>query len=171
MLGRHRAVGSANTLSLLLALFLVVACGDPNTTMDPTGTPPVRRSVPSRRSTPTRQQIYSDTTMDPTGTPPTATSGDPSRQERSTPTRQQIYEALDSLQIGFLPLNRHTDEFYSTMLPNGEISVDIFGLSETLEAVELWFSVDVPAEKSYSAIEALVRMFVRPPRGRRSVGS
>ena len=140
MLGRRRAVDSANALSLLLALFFVVACGGSNTATDPTGVP--------------------SATMIPTDTPPESVSSDPSRQELSTPTRQQVYGAIDSLQMGFLPLSQHTDEFYSTMLPNGEISVDMFGQAAALEAVELWFSVDAPAENSYRVIEALVGTFV-----------
>ena len=58
---------------------------------------------------------------------------------RPTPpgvSRQQVGRAIQSLDIGFLPLNRHTDDFYSMMLPNGDVIIDIFGTANHVEAVE-----------------------------------
>ena len=100
----------------------------------------------------------------PTATqPPTATSTTTARSTipwtplpvSPTPmslgvSRQEVYQALLNLNIGFLPLNKHTNEWYSTMLPNGDISFDIFGSSSRVEAVEMWFGLDAPVGQTAS---------------------
>ena len=105
----------------------------------------------------------------PTATqPPTATSTTTARSTipwtplpvSPTPmslgvSRQEVYQALLNLNIGFLPLNKHTNEWYSTMLPNGDFSFDIFGSSSRVEAVEMWFRLDAPIGQTARSMRAL----------------
>ena len=70
-------------------------------------------------------------------------------------SRQEVYQALLNLNIGFLPLNKHTNEWYSTMLPNGDFSFDIFGSSSRVEAVEMWFRLDAPVGQTARSMRAL----------------
>ena len=67
---------------------------------------------------------------------------------------------LDSLNIGLLPLNRHADDWVSTMLPNVDISIDIFGPSSRVETVELWFRRSVPTGTAQLLVEALASTII-----------
>lgn len=73
-------------------------------------------------------------------------------------SRQGIYKGLDELNVGFLPLNTHSDEWVSTMLPNGDVSVDIYGPTDQVEAVELWFRIEMePLHPATGAIETILK--------------
>ena len=124
---------------LLLALAFIGGCTWLNNEGDePTSTPtPTPRAV---KPTPTPFVRYLEPgtiTFDAYLTPrPTLT---PTPTARPTPpgvSRQQVGRAIQSLDTGFLPLNRHTDDFYSMMLPNGDVVIDIFGTANHVEAVE-----------------------------------
>ena len=54
-------------------------------------------------------------------------------------SRQQAYDRFKALNIGLLPLDRHTNEMYSTRLPDAGIVIDIFGTSTSVEAIESTF--------------------------------
>lgn len=54
-------------------------------------------------------------------------------------SRQQLYEALQYLDIGLMPLVRHTDEMFNTRRSSGDIAIDIFGPANHVEAVEADF--------------------------------
>ena len=116
---------------VLITLGLVVACGEAEPT--PTATPTVIAAP----------------------TPTVATV-----QFAPTATRQEVYRALDSLNIGLLPLNRHTDDWVSTMLPNADITIDIFGPADRVEAVELWFRRSLPARTVQLLVESLVATII-----------
>ena len=123
---------SRRCLPVLIALItgVVIACELPESTPTPAPTP--RYSTAGRqafeRATPTPwSQEYTPT---PIAIP---RSLDVSRQE--------VYSAFDDLDIGLLPLNTHGDEWVSTMLPNGDISIDIFGIPRRTQAIELWFRI------------------------------
>ena len=75
-------------------------------------------------------------------------------------SRQEVYRALDSLSIGLLPLNRHTDDYVSTMLPNADITIDIFGPADRVEAVELSFRRSVPMGTAQLLVEALASTII-----------
>ena len=70
-------------------------------------------------------------------------------------SRQEVYQELHNLNIGLLPLNKHTNEWHSTMLPNSDISFDIFGSSSRVEAVEMWYRLDAPVGQTARAMRAL----------------
>ena len=76
-------------------------------------------------------------------------------------SRQEVYRALDSLNIGLLPLDRQgMDDWWSTRLPNGGItSIDIFGHADRVEAVEMWFTPRVHPT-ALLVVEALVATIV-----------
>ena len=72
-------------------------------------------------------------------------------------SRQEVYRALDSLNIGLLPLDRQgMDDWWSTRLPNVDITIDIFGPEKRVEAVEMWYRQHVPESTVESIVEALV---------------
>ena len=52
-----------------------------------------------------------------------------------------MYKRFKNLNIGLLPLNRHTDEWYSTSLPDVGIMIDIFGPSSGVQAIEAIFKI------------------------------
>ena len=97
---------------ITLGLVAVVGCGE---------------SVPTPTPTPTPTLIAHPT-------PTVATV-----QVAPTASRQEVYEALDSLNLGLLPLDRQgMDDWWSTRLPNGGItSIDIFGHADRVEAEEM----------------------------------
>ncbi len=77
------------------------------------------------------------------------------------PSHQAIYNEPNALNIGLLPLNRHTDNFYSTRQPNGAISIDTFGPAHQLDAVELTYRVkDAIAEDVVRSLIALMESMV-----------
>ena len=82
-------------------------------------------------------------------------------QDVPTASRQEVYEALDSLNLGLLPLDRQgMDDWWSTRLPNGGItSIDIFGHADRVEAVEMWFTPRVHPT-ALLVVEALVTTIV-----------
>ena len=82
-------------------------------------------------------------------------------QDVPTASRQEVYEALDSLNLGLLPLDRQgTDDWWSTRLPNGGItSIDIFGHADRVETVEMWFTPRVHPT-ALLVVEALVATIV-----------
>ena len=97
--------------------------------------------------------------------PPTPTSTPtmiavPTSTVAPAASRQEVYQALDSLSIGLLPLNRHTDDYVSTMLPNADITIDIFGPADRVEAVELWFRRSVPTGTAQLLVEALASTII-----------
>ena len=110
----------------------------------------------------------------PTATqPPTATSTTTARSTipwtplpiSPTPmslgvSRQEVYQALLNLNIGFLPLNKHTNEWHSTMLPNGDITIEIFGPANRVEAVELWFRGSAPTHAVLRSTETLIETVI-----------
>ena len=55
--------------------------------------------------------------------------------------RQEVYKRFKNLNIGLLPLNRHTDEWYSTSLPDVGIMIDIFGPSSGVQTIEAIFKI------------------------------
>ena len=93
--------------------------------------------------------LYSCTSGSSLATPTSAPVVETTPRATPTPTpapadqfginRQQVYEAFTNLNIGLLPLNRHTDEWVSTMLPNGNIMIDIIGPSDGIQAIETTF--------------------------------
>ena len=126
------------TIAIGITVLLIGGCG---ISASPTATqPPTATSTTTARST-----IPASATPIPAS--PTPMSLGVSRQE--------IYQALLNLNIGFLPLNKHTNEWYSTMLPNGDISFDIFGSSSRVDAVEMWFRLDAPVGQTARSMRAL----------------
>ena len=100
----------------------------------------------------------------PTATPtliahPTPTVA--TAQVAPTASRQEVYEALDSLNLGLLPLDRRgMDDWWSTRLPNGGItSIDIFGHADRVETVEMWFTPRVHPT-ALLVVEALVETII-----------
>ena len=82
----------------------------------------------------------------------------PAKTSVSRVSHEGLYKALDELDAGFLPLNTHTDEWVSTMLPNGDVTIDIFGPADQVEAVELWFRIDMePLRPASGAMEVLFK--------------
>ena len=82
-------------------------------------------------------------------------------QVAPTASRQEVYEALDSLNLGLLPLDRQgMDDWWSTRLPNGGItSIDIFGHADRVETVEMWFTPRVHPT-ALLVVEALVATII-----------
>ena len=83
-------------------------------------------------------------------------------QVAPTASRQEVYEALDSLNLGLLPLDRQgMDDWWSTRLPNADITIDIFGPPDRVEAVEVWFRHGAPASRNIPLlVEALVATII-----------
>ena len=75
-------------------------------------------------------------------------------------SRAEVYRSLRDLNIGLLPLNRHTNELFSTMLPNGDIMVDIFGPSDGVNAIETMFRL-VPAVADPIDIDRVVTVMLQ----------
>ena len=96
----------------------------------------------------------------PTPTPTPTMIAVPTSTVAPAASRQEVYQALDSLGIGLLPLNRHTDDYVSTMLPNADITIDIFGPADRVEAVELWFRRSVPMGTAQALVEALASTII-----------
>ena len=118
---------------VLITLGLVAACGGES--------PPTPTATPILIAHPT---------------PTVATA-----QDVPTASRQEVYEALDSLNLGLLPLDRHgMDDWWSTRLPNVDITIDIFGPEKRVEAVEMWYRQHVPESTVESIVEALVATIV-----------
>ena len=100
----------------------------------------------------------------PSGTPTLIASPTPTVATAPvTPTasRQEVYAALDNLSIGLLPLDRQgRDDWWSTRLPNADITIDIFGPEDRVEAVELWYRRSVPTSTAASVVEALAATII-----------
>ena len=65
-------------------------------------------------------------------------------------TCAQVYQSLVASSVSWVPqgrLNRHTEDWHSTMTPNGAIMVDLFGPCTGLEAVEIWFRQTAPLDQ------------------------
>ncbi len=87
---------------------------------------------------------------------PTASNPAPPRPHLGV-SREEIYLALDLVDVGFMPLNRHTDDWVNTRLPNGDIWVDIFGPQSTVQAVEIWVRYSASLDDALSALGAVIR--------------
>ena len=102
----------------------------------------------------------------PTPTPtasPQASYLDSAATARVAPTasREEVYQALESLNLGLLPLDRQgRDDWWSTRLPNADITIDIFGPEDRVEAVELWYRRSVPTSTAASVVEALAATII-----------
>ncbi len=102
----------------------------------------------------------------PTPTPtasPQASYLDSAATARVAPTasRDEVYRALESLNLGLLPLDRQgRDDWWSTRLPNADITIDIFGPEDRVEAVELWYRRSVPTSTAASVVEALAATII-----------
>ncbi len=55
---------------------------------------------------------------------------------------QQVYRLFKGSGIDLLPLSEHTSEWYSTMTPNADIMIDIFGPSDAVNAIETTFRLN-----------------------------
>ena len=51
----------------------------------------------------------------------------------------KVHNAFKALDVGFLGLNRHTDEWYSITRSNGDITVDMYGPPHNIQAIETDF--------------------------------
>ena len=83
----------------------------------------------------------------PTSTPTPST---PTHVPSLGVTCAQVYQSLVASSVSWVPhgrLNRHTEDWHSTMTPNGAIMVDLFGPCTGLEAVEIWFRQTAPLDQ------------------------
>ena len=120
-------------IAALITLGLAAACGGEST---PTPTP-----------TASPQASFSDSTATAPVTP--------------TASREEVYRALESLNLGLLPLDRQgRDDWWSTRLPNADITIDIFGPEDRVGAVELWYRRSVPTSTAASVVEALAATII-----------
>ena len=82
----------------------------------------------------------------PTPTPTLTTTATPGGRVLPTPrpnhfgiSRDQVYRKFQDLNIGLIPLDRHTNDWYSTRLRDGSIDIDILGPSSGVQAIESAF--------------------------------
>ena len=112
-------------------------------------------SSPAPTSTPTPSTPIATPTLAPAATPTLAPTSTPTL---STPTHvpslgvtcAQVYQSLVASSVSWVPqgrLNRHTEDWHSTMTPNGAIMVDLFGPCTGLEAVEILFWQTAPPDQ------------------------
>ena len=106
-----------------------------------------------------------ESALTPTPTPTVIVAPTPTVatvQVAPTATRQEVYEALDSINLGLLPLDRQgMDDWWSTRLPNADITIDIFGPPDRVEAVEVWFRHGAPASRNIPLlVESLVATII-----------
>ena len=73
-------------------------------------------------------------------------------------SRQQAYDRFEALNIGLLPLDRHTDEWYSTAIRGAGILIDIFGTRTRVEAIESTFRVPEGAAKMDTVVGAMLEI-------------
>ena len=73
-------------------------------------------------------------------------------------SRQQAYDRFEALNIGLLPLDRHTDEWYSTAIRGAGIVIDIFGTRTRVEAIESIFRVPEGAAKMDTVVGAMLEI-------------
>ena len=96
-------------------------------------------SVPAPSMPPPTPAVHPTPTVTAPLSSPTKT---PSRNDFGV-ARQQVHMELQNLNLGFMPLNKHQDDWYSTMLPNVNIVVDIFGPGHGVKAIETTFRLNL----------------------------
>ncbi len=89
--------------------------------------------------------------------PPTTTLRPPVLRMASW---QDVYTSLDDLNIGLLPLNRHTELSASMMSPNGDIQITIYGFERQVEAIDLQFRLSAPTEDVFRAVKTLIQTLI-----------
>ncbi len=73
-------------------------------------------------------------------------------------SRQDAFSSFKQLSIGLMPLNKHTNDWYSTKTRTGDITVDIFGPSEGVNAIEATFRLQA---STLAIIDPLVRKMLQ----------
>ena len=118
----------------ILAIFAILALAGCSTT-SPTAT-----LTPSPTASPTATPTAKPTAT-PTATPESLTPGptvEPAATLVPAPiitgiSRRQAYDRLKALNIGLFPLDRHTNEMYSTATRGAGLVIDIFGTSTRVD--------------------------------------
>ena len=133
------------TILAILAIFALAGCSttSPTATMTPSPTTfPTATPTAKPTATPiaTPENLAPGPTVEPTATlvPAPIITGI---------SRQQAYDRLKALNIGLFPLDRHTNEMYSTATRGAGLVIDIFGTSTRVEAIESTFILPEVAAK------------------------
>ena len=170
----------------ILAIFAMTALAGCSTSTPTATLTPSPTAKPTATPTATPESLAPRPTARPTATPtatpeslaprptarPTATLVPPRPTARPTATlvprtpapiitgisRQQAYDRFEALNIGLLPLERHTDEWYSTAIRGAAILIDIFGTRTRVEAIESIFRLPEGAAKMDTVVGAMLEI-------------
>ena len=131
-------------LAILVAMLIMAACGGPGDAPPPddSGT---STSTLRPRITPAPSVTSTITQLNPA-----------SGKTTLDVSREEFYQRLVDSAMGWLPLNKHTEDWYSTMLPNSDIPVDLFGPSDNLQATEMWFRPRIQADLILTTVDILI---------------
>ena len=70
---------------------------------------------------------------------------------------KQFHKMLEEEGLGFLPLNKHSNDHYSTMLHNGDIFMELFGAKNRVKAVETTIRLNPEVQfKSYIVMRIML---------------
>ena len=157
----------------ILAIFAMTALAGCSTSTPTATLTPSPTAKPTATPTATPESLAPRPTARPTATP-TATPESLAPRPTARPTatlvprtpapiitgisRQQAYDRFEALNIGLLPLDRHTDEWYSTAIRGAAIVIDIFGTRTRVEAIESIFRLPEAAAKMDPVLGAMLEI-------------
>ena len=157
----------------ILAIFAMTALAGCSTSTPTATLTPSPTAKPTATPTATPESLAPRPTARPTATP-TATPESLAPRPTARPTatlvprtpapiitgisRQQAYDRFEALNIGLLPLERHTDEWYSTAIRGAAILIDIFGTRTRVEAIESIFRLPEGAAKMDTVVGAMLEI-------------